>query len=269
MIPDPVEFAAVLSSLIVLSALAVRLKAIDRAGQVAGVAISTLIYLGGGLVWVILVTSFFVVGSTFTRWRYSTKMRLGLSPEKNGVRSWPNILANGGFGATLAVLEGTLGGAAFAIAFLGSLATAAADTLATELGVMSRRNPRLVTNLGKRVAPGSSGGVTALGTGVAAVSAMLYGLAGAFLGIGDSKMLIVIASATAGGFAGALVDSVLGATIQGIYRCDNCGREVETATHHGQAAIRIRGTKVIDNNIVNLVSIVFGGLLTAGLFFLF
>jgi len=269
MIPDPVEFAAVLSSLVVLSTLAVRLRTIDRVGQAAGLGITTIIYLGGGLVWVILVTGFFVVGSAFTKWRYAVKVKLGIMHENEGVRGWRNILANGAFGASLAVLEGTFGGELFAITFLGSLATATADTLATEIGVMSRGTPRLLTHLRRRVTPGTSGGVTVLGTVVAAISAMLYGFSGAVLGIGDFRIVTVTLAATLGGFAGALVDSMMGATIQGIYRCEDCGREVETSTHHGRLARRIRGIGFVDNNIVNLVSVVFGGVLTLVLFLMF
>ncbi len=64
--------------------------------------------------------------------------------------------------------------------FIGSIATATADTMASEVGVAT--TPRLITNF-KKVPPGTDGGVSVLGTFAGIVGAGLIGLAAYILGI--------------------------------------------------------------------------------------
>ena len=113
-------------------------------------------------------------------------------------------MANGGV-AALAALFGNWP------AFAGSLAAATADTWATEIGSRSTSPPRLVTNW-KAVAPGTDGGMTLMGT--------LGAIAGAGFIAGTSYLLgfrWVLAIALAGAL-GMLLDSILGATVQGKVR---------------------------------------------------
>jgi uncharacterized protein (TIGR00297 family) len=111
------------------------------------------------------------------------------------------VLANGGI-AALAALAGNW------TWFAGALAAANADTWATEIGIHSRTPPRLITN-GLRVPAGTDGGMTLLGT--------TAGIAGAGLIAGVSYLFgqpgtVAIAAA---GIIGMLLDSLLGATVQG------------------------------------------------------
>ena len=113
-------------------------------------------------------------------------------------------MANGGI-AALAALAGNWAW------FAGALATANADTWATEIGSRSPTLPRLVTT-GARVPPGTDGGMTLLGTaGGIAGAAFLAGLSLLLVGRGA----LTIAAA---GVLGMLLDSLLGATVQGKVR---------------------------------------------------
>ena len=56
------------------------------------------------------------------------------------------------------------------------------------------------------------------------------------------------------GFAGSLIDSSLGATVQAGYRCAVCGVVTEKNHHCGQPAKLIKGLKPIDNDAVNFLS---------------
>ena len=83
--------------------------------------------------------------------------------------------------------------------------------------------------------------------------------------------LPLIGIAAAAGLAGSLVDSLLGATVQGIYWCDGCQKETERRVHTcGEATKPLRGWRWLNNDLVNFVSSVAGGLLAAvlGLVFL-
>ena len=123
---------------------------------------------------------------------------------KKTSRNHKQVLANGGV-AALAALAGSW------IWFAGALAAANADTWATEIGGHSRTPPRLITN-GLRVPAGTDGGMTLLGTA--------GGIAGAGLIAGVSYLFgqpgtVAIAAA---GVVGMLLDSLLGATVQGKVR---------------------------------------------------
>jgi uncharacterized membrane protein len=72
--------------------------------------------------------------------------------------------------------------------------------------------------------------------------------------------------AVAGGLVGSLFDSLLGATVQGIYFCEHCAKETERPIHVcGQAARPLRGWTWLNNDIVNLLASLLGGLVAASM----
>jgi uncharacterized protein (TIGR00297 family) len=95
----------------------------------------------------------------------------------------------------------------------GALAAATADTWATEIGSWSPHPPRLITTW-KPVPAGTDGGVTLLGTAGGMGGALFLGGCTALL---FSPALAVVWA----GLVGLLVDSLLGATVQGKAFVDN------------------------------------------------
>ncbi|MFQ5410592.1 MAG: DUF92 domain-containing protein, partial [Anaerolineales bacterium] len=190
---------------------------------------------------------------------------------KGSQRDLAQALANGGLAAVLAGVYFYLPVGWLWAALVGALATVNADTWATELGVLSRTQPRLITN-GRVVATGSSGGITRRGTLAALAGALLISaLAGLFWISGRNPVpdALWLASAGAlGGLAGAHFDSLLGATVQAIYLCEGCGKETERHPLHtcGAATHRTRGWAWLDNDWVNFLSSGVGAALAAALF---
>jgi uncharacterized protein (TIGR00297 family) len=142
------------------------------------------------------------------------------------------------------------------------MATVTADTWATELGTLSQRPPRLITN-GRLVEVGTSGGISLLGTAVSLLGGLLIGLAAGLMGMGTTVVGTAVVVAVVGaisGLVGSLFDSLLGATVQQIYYCDTCHKETERKVHKcGTATRPLRGWSWLNNDLVNLISSVVGG----------
>ncbi|HYM26649.1 MAG TPA: DUF92 domain-containing protein, partial [Steroidobacteraceae bacterium] len=189
---------------------------------------------------------------------------------KGSQRDLAQVAANGGVAAALALASATASGrqrrGLLMAGFVGALATANADTWATEIGTLSRRPPRLITT-GRVVEAGTSGGVTALGlaaTTAGALSLSAVHLAARRLVRGRdpaSEPWRTCAAATVGGVAGSLVDSVLGAVWQAMYRCPRCAVETERRVHScGTRTEYVRGVPWMDNDVVNALSTASGAL---------
>jgi len=94
--------------------------------------------------------------------------------------------------------------------YLGFYAAATGDTWSSEIGVLSSRDCRLITQLWRKVPPGTNGGVTIDGL-IASAGGGLFGGTLLWLIIPQFGLLIV---GVFGGFFGSILDSVLGACFQ-------------------------------------------------------
>jgi uncharacterized protein (TIGR00297 family) len=94
--------------------------------------------------------------------------------------------------------------------YLGFYGAATGDTWSSEIGVLSTRNCRLITQLWRKVPPGTNGGVTVDGIIASAGGGLFEGIL-LWLIIPESSLLIV---GCFGGSFGSFLDSVLGACFQ-------------------------------------------------------
>lgn len=251
-----VTFATALIDFVVVIAFAlaaILLKALDRRGFLASFAVGYSIIVGGGASWFVMVAVFFTLGVGFTWYKYEYKKKIGSAQEKGGARNWPNILANGGLASLFAVAELTFGGSVFTALFLGSISTAAADTVATELGLLSKKKPRLITRPALVVEPGTSGGVTWLGFGGAIMASAVIGAMAVLLKVLPNALPVMLVCFV-GGVAGAVFDSLLGALVQRRGYCAVCLKSTESLRHCGENTQRTGGVPFIENNLVNLLA---------------
>ncbi|MBI2648720.1 MAG: DUF92 domain-containing protein [Thaumarchaeota archaeon] len=261
----PIDALIQLAVVLIFALIAIASKSIDKGGFLASVFVGYSILIGGGWEWFAVVATFFTLGVGFTYYKYEYKESLGSAQEKGGARNWPNIIANGGVAAVLGLCELIFGGSIFAIMYLGAMAAAAADTVATEVGLLSHSSPRLITHLRTRVSPGTSGGVTALGFIGSLLASLIIGILALVVGIVDGGVKLIIV-ALFGGVVGSLGDSLLGADVQRKGYCTVCGKPSEGTIHCGEKVSASSGSRFIDNNIVNLIATAIGavaGLLIA------
>ena len=246
-----------------------RRGALTVGGALGAVLVGTATFGLGGWAWGALVVLFFVSSSALSRYHEGQKQQFAEKFSKGAQRDLAQALANGGAAALLAAANALWPHPAWWLAFGGALAAVNADTWATELGVLSRAQPRLITT-GRTVEAGTSGGITWLGTGAALAGAALIGAGGGLFGLATADSLAgataLFVAVTLGGLLGSLFDSLLGATVQAIYYCPRCGKETERHPLHtcGEATTRLRGWAWLDNDWVNFLSSTIGALVAAG-----
>ena len=223
---------------LILGLISYRERAIEITGVLGGTILGMLIIIFGDIRWFMILFIFSMLGSIFTRYKYSSKVKAGIAEGKKGIRNYRNVFANGLVGLLMVIAYGKYQDPIFIVAFLGSFASATGDTLASEIGQTSHEQPVLITTF-EPVPPGTDGGISSLGELSAIFGAFVVVLAAYIMGMGDGRYLI---AALVGGIAGVNFDSLLGATLE-------------------------RG-KVLGNDGVNLFSTAFAAIVASGIFYI-
>ncbi len=171
------------------------------------------------LTWLVILLIFLLTSVAVTRYGFDRKKAAGVQEGNKGERGWRNVAANGStpmFVALLLIfLPNMLSHTAFSILFISSVAVAASDTAASEIGVL---NPRayLITTL-KPVEAGINGGISSTGQLWAFLAALYTSVVAAgFLFFMDSLVFspVEISIPVIAGFTGCQIDSVIGATLE-------------------------------------------------------
>ncbi|HEV8594515.1 MAG TPA: DUF92 domain-containing protein [Thermoplasmata archaeon] len=225
-----VSVATTLVLCALLSGLAYYRKVLTADGTMAAFGVGMIIGIFGDVTWLLLLLFFLVSSFGATRYRFALKEAMGVQEGARGERRAANVLANGLAPAAIAVLGfpgwGTplLDRELSGLLFVSALAVAGADTLASEIGILSEK-VRLITN-GRPVKPGTDGGVSWLGQAAALAAAVYSALFGylvlvpfsAWAGLSPpysfpiSPLYLVIPAVV--GFLGCQIDSVFGATLE-------------------------------------------------------
>jgi uncharacterized protein (TIGR00297 family) len=241
-----------------------RVESLSTSGAVAAAVIGTIAVVAGWS-WAVVLIVYFVSASLLSRFRRDAKtQRAGDRIEKAGARDAVQVLANGGAYAAMALGYIVRPDVTWQALAAGALAASAADTWATETGLLARQRPRSIVSA-KVVEPGTSGGVTVVGFVGAALGATVIGAAAALVRWPPVALL----AALVGGILGCVVDSLVGATLQSRRWCDRCRVETEQRFHRCGAATKpAGGVAWLDNDAVNAVATLSGALLGAATAFL-
>lgn len=218
-IVDPARLAAALGDLgaaaargapinAVLAGAALALRGVSRTGAIAGWVLGTLVYALAGWRGFLMLALFFALGTVTTRMGYRRKRSLGIAQPAGGRRGPGHALANGSMGVLCAFLAvATPFAGSFTIAMIAAFATAAADTVASEIGQAYARRHYRVTGF-KQVAPGTTGAVSLLGTLAGLGAGAVVAGAAWSVGLLDLRGAAIV---TVAALFGMLVESYIGA----------------------------------------------------------
>lgn len=191
--------------LLIVGAFIYKRKALDIWGTLAMIFMGVIILFSAGFNWLCLILLFLLLSLLATRHSKYYKQNLGIY---EGKRTAKNVISNG----VVAFIMAAFGGyyLPFVGGFIGAIATATADTMASEIGILQK--PRLITTF-KKVSPGTDGAVSVLGTLVGIVGAGIIGVAAFLLGI-ISDPILSLKIAIISGTIGCFMDSILGAVLE-------------------------------------------------------
>lgn len=257
---------------------------LSEKGVIAAMGVGIIIFSLGGWSWFLLLVSFFVSSSAWSKYKRTQKDEFAAEHEKGDIRDAWQVLANALFATVLAAVHFLRPDAALFAAFAAAVATVTADTWATEIGMLDKRVFSIFGE--KNAVRGQSGVVSLMGLGASLAASLLIALlAVAFNAvnnylassgfsdvfypqfIGDVNFVLIVMAA---GFVGSVADSVFGATLQARYVCERDGKLTERFIHScGSKTKLVRGFAVIDNDSVNFLASVVGALLAYGLGVLF
>ncbi|CAI7592651.1 unnamed protein product [Penicillium glandicola] len=201
---------------------------------------------------VALLAVFYFGGTKVTKVKHEIKSRLTLSATGaeggEGPRNHIQVLANSIVATVLSIAHAiilaktgtescfSLGRNAADILMVGivaNYAAVAADTFSSELGILSKSKPRLITSLNLReVPPGTNGGVTAAGLGAGLLGSFIVSATSAAVlpfcaNVGFQDRALWTIAMTLWGTLGSVLDSVLGGLLQASVVDKRSGKVVE------------------------------------------
>ena len=268
-------------------------KSLDLSGAVSASLVGVLTIFSG-IRFGLTLAFFFFSGSSVTKVQSEVKKQVDEHfKEGGGLRDFVQVMANGlvptmlaaaslyslgglsfianttGAGAFAEAIIFSIGGSnssmnnattkvasTLAVAFLSYFSCCGGDTFASELGVLSKSKPRLITTFcRKEVEPGTNGGVSLLGV-VASIFGGLVAASGWALGAYitsgvRTEILYALIIGAFGGFFGSFVDSVLGATVQ---YSGYCRERKKVVSKPGPTVTKISGLEILSNSGVNVLS---------------
>ncbi|KAK4543571.1 hypothetical protein LTR36_005466 [Oleoguttula mirabilis] len=260
-------------------------KKLTTGGIFAGILVAFVHMLHPWPAFFWLLILFFLFGTVVTRIGHNAKVHLTQSSTGplggEGARTSAQVFANSGTAAMLILLHTWLLSSTpfissnlpifpgphlpalerlLPIGIIAQYAAVASDTFSSELGILSKTQPFLITAPWKQVPRGTNGGVT--------IDGLMYGALGSFLLTLTAILALYIAPPgmamdartaallTVMGLMGSVIDSLLGAVVQATVTDNSSGKVVE-----GPGGRRVRveqggtraimGLDLLTNNGVN------------------
>ncbi len=208
----------------VLAAITYYKKLLTLTGSVSAFGVGVVIGVFGDVVWLVLLLVFLLSGFAATKYKFAAKEAWGVQEGVKGERKGRNVIAHGLIPSAIAVFAfltrylnwPLLPTDVTGLIFISAISVAAADTLASEIGILSDRTYSIVTF--ERVRPGTNGGVSWFGQMWAFFGAAYTSIFGWLILHPFSDTLAagvwIVWIPMLVGFVGCQIDSVFGATLE-------------------------------------------------------
>lgn len=207
---DPIELALILVFLAFFSILSYKKKLLDFEGIFIGnaVGLAAITYGPNPLVDFFAVVVFFVIGEIASNY----------PKRKHEKRNIWNVLGNSlpALAMLILIIAFPEHSYLLEIAFFGAISAALADTLSSEIGYYSKKQPVMITTF-KKAPKGIDGGITLLGEAAALFGGLIIGVIYFFV----YQNIVATALVIIAGLVGSNVDSLFGAVFQTRKMLDN------------------------------------------------
>ncbi|KAF9422516.1 Transmembrane protein 19 [Podila epigama] len=268
-------------------------KSLSPSGAIAASVVGMGTFTNTPYVFSTVLMTFYLSSSRLTKYKSVIKKTLEEDHQEGGARTAIQVFSNGAVGTLIALtfqyvywttearpaslFKDDWRACTLLFAYIGHYACCNGDTWSSELGILNKGWPTLITTL-KKVPPGTNGGVSALGLGASIAGGVLIGFMAALsvfvqqvvettvvwnkgqglsmlLDLIDAKFLMSLVLAGAGaGLFGSLLDSLLGATVQKSNYSTKKKVITYKAAEKDDEVKTISGWDILDNHQVNFVS---------------
>lgn len=286
---EPFGLTSLISGIVVASILAIygwRKRSLSPSGAIAAWVVGFLSVSCGLRGYIIII--FYQIGTKATKYKKAVKATMDSDAAESAVRGMSQVLACSIIAVCCALVHAWFYGAERSIDFKASwnesclacaivshYATCLGDTLASEIGMLSKSQPIFFWSL-RKVPAGTNGGASVLGTAMSVIGGALIGIGAIILdmlsGL-ETRPIAMILFSSSCGFVGSLLDSILGATVQVTYY--DVDRKVVVSSKGKDSNTsnikHISGYDILSNAQVNVVSVlitsILGGVLLGPFFF--
>lgn len=205
------NFIIALTIAVVLGIMSYKAKVVDLFGMLSGIVVSIGILICVDIKFFVIFFAFVIIGAIFTAYKWKKKVEEKTAEKESG-RGLSNVMGNGLPPLIFAMIYAALPEQNLALlcGYISAVAALAADTTSSEIGVLSKSKPIMITTL-KRVEKGTDGGVSILGTFGGFITTLIISLITVIIGIANLNMFLAVI--VAGNF-GNFVDSFIGATLE-------------------------------------------------------
>lgn len=216
--PNTGNLAVTLGLVVVLLVLSTRARMLDATGSKAAALLGLIVGGLGHWTWLLILLGFLLSSHKATKWRFEEKKRLGLCESSDGHRGWTNVVANGAIPGLICLYAYLSEDWEQVIWLFGaSVAVAASDTFASEIGCLDPR-VRMITTF-KACQQGENGGFSPNGqmaaiAGSTVVAVLTYLAYRATTGSVETDALQLGVALAVIGWLGCQIDSYLGALLE-------------------------------------------------------
>jgi uncharacterized protein (TIGR00297 family) len=256
---------------VLLAARAIKRKSLTNAGAMAAFGVGFGSVITGLRGFNLLV--FYQIATTATKYKKDIKATKDGTFTTSATRGPSQVLACSIIAVVLSLVHAIYCGAERSIDFksqplastltcaiLAHHSTCLADSLASELGILSTETPILITQPWRKVPAGTNGGITLWGTFWSALGGFFIGFGYVVTDYFSGIMVVpfhavrLLLLGTVCGLVGSLIDSLLGATLQETF-WDDDKKMVYHSDEKPNAAKLLTGINLLNNEQVNLVSV--------------